>query len=129
MGKKKKQKSHLASNIVLAVSLVVFIVAAFQLFRIGKGYQDGRKDYKELQDSATKKKKDKKGGEEMRTCTSDAPDSLSSLTIRPEVVPLTMESSIIITRFPRTASDSTFSFTLTLDSLLLCPGLIKVRPT
>ena len=64
MGKKKKQKSHLASNIVLAVSLVVFIVAAFQLFRIGKGYQDGRKDYKELQDSATKKKKDKKGGEE-----------------------------------------------------------------
>lgn len=64
LGKKKKKKSHLASNIVLVVSLAVFIVAAFQLFRIGKGYQDGRKDYKELQDTATEKKKDKKDGEE-----------------------------------------------------------------
>lgn len=64
MGKKKKKKSHLASNIVLTVSVVVFVVAAFQLFRIGKGYQDGRKDYKELQESATKKKKDKKDGKE-----------------------------------------------------------------
>lgn len=64
MGKKKKKKSHLASNIVLAVSIGVFVVAAFQLFRIGKGYQDGRKDYKELRDTATEKKKSKKDGEE-----------------------------------------------------------------
>ena len=64
MGKKKKKKSHLVSNIVLTVSLAVFVVAAFQLFRIGKGYLDGRKDYKELQEEATKKKKDKKDGEE-----------------------------------------------------------------
>lgn len=61
---RKKKKSHLASNIVLTVSVVVFVVAAFQLFRIGKGYQDGRKDYKELQENATKKKKDKKDGKE-----------------------------------------------------------------
>ncbi len=62
--KRKKKKSHLVSNIILAVSLTVFCVAAFQLFRIGKGYQDGRKDYKEIQEAATVKKKDKKSGEE-----------------------------------------------------------------
>lgn len=64
MSKKKDKKNHLVSNIVLAVSVAVFVVAAIQLFRIGKGYQDGRKDYKELQDSATEKKEDKKDGEE-----------------------------------------------------------------
>ena len=40
-----------------------------------------------------------------------------------------MESSIIIIRFPSTASLRTFSLILTLDSRLLCLGLIKVRPT
>ena len=38
MGKKIEKKSHLVSNIVLTISLAVFVVAAFQLFRIGKGY-------------------------------------------------------------------------------------------
>ena len=40
MGKKKKKKSHLVSNIVLMLSLAVFVVAALQMFRIGNGYQD-----------------------------------------------------------------------------------------
>ncbi len=62
----------------------------------------------------------------MRTCTSVAPASLNMRTIRSDVVPLTIESSIIMTRFPSTAlSRSTFSFTCTLDSLLLCFWLDK----
>ena len=65
----------------------------------------------------------------MRTCTSVAPASRSIFTMRSDVVPRTIESSIIITRFPFTASFKTFSFTRTLDSRLLCLGLIKVRPT
>ncbi len=60
----KDKKNHVLSNVVLAVSVVVFILAAYQLFRIGKGYQDGRKDYKEIQDLAITKKKDKKSGED-----------------------------------------------------------------
>ena len=40
------------------------------------------------------------------------------LTIWSLVVPLTMESSIIITRFPLTASDNAFSFTLTEDAVV-----------
>ena len=47
------------SNIILAVSLGVFVVAGFQLIRIGKGYQDGRKEYKEIEKAATEEKKDK----------------------------------------------------------------------
>jgi hypothetical protein len=65
----------------------------------------------------------------MRTCTSFAPASRSILTILSDVVPRTMESSIIITRFPHTASLRTLSFTFTLDSRLLCFGLINVLPT
>lgn len=88
MGKKKKQKSHLASNIVLAVSIVVFAVAAFQLFRIGKGYQDGRKDYKELQESATEKKKDKNGEEifvvDFEELAKKNPDVIGWLRFDPE---------------------------------------------
>ncbi len=64
MGKKIEKKSHLVSNIVLTISLAVFVVAAFQLFRIGKGYQDGRKDYKDIQELAVEETKDKKSGED-----------------------------------------------------------------
>lgn len=59
MKQKKQKKSHWLSNLILAVSLGVFVVAAFQLIRIGKGYQDGRKEYKEIQDLAVEEKKDK----------------------------------------------------------------------
>ena len=37
----------------------MFVVAGFQLIRIGKGYQDGRKEYKEIEKAATEEKKDK----------------------------------------------------------------------
>lgn len=59
MKQKKKKKNRLLSNIILAVSLGVFVVAGFQLVRIGKGYQDGRKEYKEIEKAATEEKKDK----------------------------------------------------------------------
>ncbi len=65
----------------------------------------------------------------MRTCTSAAPASLSMPTIWPQVVPRTMESSIITTRLPSTASRRGFSLTRTLDTRLFWPGLMKVRPT
>ena len=69
------------------------------------------------------------GGELIRKWTSLAPASRSMLTIRSQVVPRTMESSIIMTRFPATASFKTFNLIRTADSRLLCFGLIKVLPT
>ena len=71
----------------------------------------------------------KNGGELILTCTSLAPASLSIFTIRSDVVPRTIESSIMIILLPSTASFNTFSFTRTLDSRLLCLGLMKVLPT
>ena len=65
----------------------------------------------------------------MRTWTSLAPASLNMPTIRALVVPRTIESSIMITRFPATASFNTFNLMRTADSRLLCFGLIKVLPT
>ena len=90
MGKKKKKKqSHLVSNIVLTISIAVFIVAAFQLFRIGKGYQDGRTDYKEIQELAVEKKKDKKSGEDQfvvdfQKLTDKNPDVIGWIRFDPE---------------------------------------------
>ena len=65
----------------------------------------------------------------MRTCTSVAPAAFSIRTILSLVVPLTIESSTITTRLPRTTSFITFSLIFTLLSLADCLGLIKVRPT
>ena len=46
----------------------------------------------------------RKGGEEMRRCTSLAPARRIDATMRAQVVPRTMESSTSTTRFPSTAA-------------------------
>ena len=63
-----------------------------------------------------------------RTCPKYPPIGLIQTLIDGEQM-RTIESSIMITRFPATASCSAFNLIATLLSLLLCAGLIKVRPT
>lgn len=53
--RKKKQKNSLLTNIVLVVAIAVFCVSAFQLFRIGKGYYDGRSEYEKIRELAIAK--------------------------------------------------------------------------
>lgn len=48
----KKQKGNLISNIILVVAIIVFCVSAFQLFRIMKGYYDGRSEYDKIRELA-----------------------------------------------------------------------------
>lgn len=67
-GKKSdaKKKSNLISNIILVVAIIVFCVSAFQLFRIFKGYQEGRSEYDKVRKLAVttdKKKADKETGD------------------------------------------------------------------
>ena len=57
-----------------------------------------------------------KGGADTRKWTSAAPASRSSLMMRAEVVPRTMESSTSTTRLPFTVLDTTFSLMRTLFS-------------
>lgn len=49
---KGKKKASLISNIVLVIALVVFCVSGFQLFKIAKGYLDGRSEYEKVRDLA-----------------------------------------------------------------------------
>ncbi|HIW20664.1 MAG TPA: class B sortase [Candidatus Dorea intestinavium] len=46
--KKRRKKSGWFSNLILIIALVVFCVAGFQLFQIGKGYVAGRSEYKKI---------------------------------------------------------------------------------
>lgn len=46
--RKKKGRNSLPSTIILVAAAVVFCISAFQLIRIGKGYLDGRNEYKKV---------------------------------------------------------------------------------
>lgn len=50
--KKRKKKGSIFSNIVLVIAIAVFCVSVFQLFKIGKGYYDGRSEYDKIRDLA-----------------------------------------------------------------------------
>ena len=43
--KKKKSTGMIVTNVILVIALVVFVVSAFQLGKIGKGYLSGRSEY------------------------------------------------------------------------------------
>lgn len=58
---RRRQMRKRKINVVFLVSLAVFLVAAVQFVRIGKGYLDGRKEYKELQNLAVHEPEKKKG--------------------------------------------------------------------
>ena len=60
-GKGKKGKG-IVSNLILIVALAVFAVSAYQLFKIGKGYYDGRSEYDKIRDLAIETKDD--GGDD-----------------------------------------------------------------
>jgi len=60
-GKGSKGKGIL-SNLILIVALAVFAVSAYQLFKIGKGYYDGRSEYDKIRDLAIETKDD--GGDD-----------------------------------------------------------------
>ena len=47
-----REKSHWLLNTILVISIIVFGVSAFQLFKIGKGYLDGRSEYDKIRDIA-----------------------------------------------------------------------------
>jgi len=84
--RKKKQKNSLLTNIILVVAIAVFCVSAFQLFRIGKGYYDGRSEYEKIRELAISE--DKKDGsrfqvnfDELRALN---PDTIAWLRFDPE---------------------------------------------
>lgn len=67
-GRRRKRKGSLISNIILAIAIIVFCVSAFQLFRIMKGYYDGRSEYDKIRNLAIET-----GGEEGREGKEEEP--------------------------------------------------------
>ena len=49
---KRRNAAGILSNIVLAAALAVFCVSAFQLYKICKGYYDGRSEYSKVRELA-----------------------------------------------------------------------------
>ena len=47
-GRRKKKKGSLASGLIFVIAVFVFCVSAFQLFKIMKGYYDGRSEYDKI---------------------------------------------------------------------------------
>ncbi len=55
-----KKKGNIIANVILVIALIVFCVSGFQLFKIGKGYLDGRSEYDKVRKLAVTDDKNKK---------------------------------------------------------------------
>lgn len=67
--KKAEEKGNIIANVILVIALIVFCVSGFQLFKIGKGYLDGRSEYDKVRklavtDDKNKNDKDKNHSED-----------------------------------------------------------------
>ena len=58
-GRKRKKKGNIIANVILVIALIVFCVSGFQLFKIGKGYLDGRSEYDKVRKLAVTDDKNK----------------------------------------------------------------------
>ena len=85
--KKKKKKAGIFSTIILVVALAVFCFSAFQLFKILKGYHDGRSEYDKDRKLAVEEKKG--DGEDQFSVNFDElmkmnPDTIGWIRFHPE---------------------------------------------
>lgn len=58
--KRKKKKGTLLSDIILVIALIVLCVSGYQLYKIGKGYLDGRSEYDKVRKLVLTTDKDQK---------------------------------------------------------------------
>ena len=86
---RKKKKGGWISNIILILALIVFVVSAYQLIKIGKGYWDGRSEYEKIRDLAIESDGDKNGEESQFRVNFDEllainPDTIGWIRFSPE---------------------------------------------
>lgn len=84
---RKKKKAGIFSTIILVVALAVFCFSAFQLFKILKGYHDGRSEYDKVRKLAVEEKKG--DGEDQFSVNFDElmkmnPDTIGWIRFHPE---------------------------------------------
>lgn len=62
--RKGKKKTNIFTNIILLAAIAVFCVSAFQLYKIFKGYYDGRSEYDKIREVALGDMEPEEEGEE-----------------------------------------------------------------
>ena len=86
--KKRKKKGSILYNIVLVIAIVVLCVSVFQLFKIGKGYYDGRSEYDKIRDLAVETGKGEDEQEEFKVNFDELlainPDTIGWIRFSPE---------------------------------------------
>lgn len=109
--RRTKKKGGVLSTLILIVALVVFCVAGFQLFKILKGYYDGRSEYKNIEKLAINTDN---GGGEKDTFSVDFdklkeinPDTIGWIRFYPE--PAIINYPIVRTDNNQTYLKKTFS--------------------
>lgn len=84
--RKKKNKGNFLLNVILIIAIAVFCVSAFQLFKIARGYMDGRDEYKEIQKLAVEAQGEPEGGFQVDfdELTAINPDTIGWIRFYPE---------------------------------------------
>ena len=88
-GRRRKKKGNIIANVILVIALIVFCVSGFQLFKIGKGYLDGRNEYDKVRKLAVTDDKNK--NDKDKNHSEDGDDTFSVdfqklLEINPDVI-------------------------------------------
>ena len=76
-GRRQKKKGNIIANVILVIALIVFCVSGFQLFKIGKGYLDGRSEYDKVRKLAVTDDKNKNDKDKNKNHSEDGDDTFS----------------------------------------------------
>ena len=76
-GRRRKKKGNIIANVILVIALIVFCVSGFQLFKIGKGYLDGRSEYDKVRKLAVTDDKNKNDKDKNKNHSEDGDDTFS----------------------------------------------------
>lgn len=110
-GRRKKKKGNLASGLIFVIAVFVFCISTFQLFKILKGYYDGRSEYDKIRKLAVTESDNGDSEDEFRVDFEELlkinPDTIGWIRFTPE--PSEISYPIVQTDDNETYLKKTFS--------------------
>ena len=80
----KKKQANILTTMILIASLAIFLVSGFQLFKIMKGYMDGRSEYDKISDLALENEEGEKFRVDFEELLKINPDTIGWIRFDPE---------------------------------------------